>query len=122
MWQDDPSDDPTDDCYHSGGDLYRIMNEEEKEALIGNTARNIATCSENIKYRHAVHCYWADKDYGERMIKALKLDKKTVLELAKGNHKELINQTLPGGKFKTTPCEMSCSTCKKPCIDKKYMM
>lgn len=41
MWAYDPTDDPTDDCFHSGGDLYRVMSEDQKETLIGNTARNI---------------------------------------------------------------------------------
>lgn len=121
MWRYDPASDPTDDCYHSGGDLYRIMNETEKEALIGNTARNIAPCSENIKYHHAVHCSWADPDYGTRITKALKLGLKKVKKLAKGNHDELVKATLPGGKFKTKTCEMNCACCKKPCIEQKYL-
>ena len=89
------------------------MNEQQKEALIGNTARNIATCSDTIKYRHAVHCMWADKDYGTRMTKALKLDMRKVDELAKGNHKSLIASTLPGGQFSDKPNDMHS-------IDEKY--
>jgi catalase len=121
MWRYDPKDDPTDDCFHSGGDLYRIMTEEQKETLIGNTARNIAPCSETIKVRHAVHCYWADPDYGTRMAGALKLDLDTVKELAKGDHKALIAATLPGGRFSDKPCTMNCMDCKDPCIDPKYL-
>ncbi|NCB33465.1 MAG: catalase [Erysipelotrichia bacterium] len=117
MWRYDPADDPTDDCFRAGGDLYRVMNEDQKKALIDNTARNIAPCSENIKYRHAVHCTWADQDYGKRMVEALKLDPKTVDKLAEGDHKALVKETLPGGKFSTKPCEMSCSECKDPCIE-----
>ena len=121
MWRYDPKDDPTDDNFKDGGDLYRLMNEEQKEALIGNTARNIAPCSETIKYRHATQCYWADKDYGMRIVKALKLDQAKVEKLAKGTVAELIKATLPGGEFSAKPCEMSCSKCENPCIDKKYM-
>lgn len=121
MWNYDPTDDPTDDCFHSGGDLYRIMTEEQKETLIGNTARNIASCSQTIKYRHAVHCYWADRDYGERMTAALKLNLDTVKELAKGDHKALVAATLPGGRFNDKPCDMSCMSCEEYCIDEKYM-
>ena len=121
MWAYDPTDDPTDDCFHSGGDLYRVMSEDQKETLIGNTARNIAPCSETIKYRHAVHCYWADPDYGERMTRALKLDLDTVKELAKGDHKALVAATLPGGRFDDRPCMMSCHSCENPCIDEKYL-
>ena len=36
-----------------------------------NTARNIAPCTPNIKYRHAVHCFLADPEYGERLAKAM---------------------------------------------------
>jgi len=122
MWRYDPTDDPTDDCFKAGGNLYRIMSEDKKELLIGNTARNIAHCSENIKYRHAVHCFWADKEYGERITKALLLDINVVKELAKGNQKTLIEATLPHGKFGDKPCDMDCSKCKNCCIDKKYMM
>ena len=121
MWRFDPTDDPTDDCFRAGGDLYRLMTEEQKEALIGNTARSIAPCSETIKVRHAVHCTWADPDYGARMTKALKLKAAAVKKLAKGDHKALVEATLPGGEFSAEPCTMSCMKCKKPCIDKKYL-
>lgn len=94
MYAYDPTDDPTDDCFRAGGDLWRVLTEEKKELLIENTARNIAPCTENIKYRHAVHCCWADPAYGERMTKALGLDRVRVLELAKGNHTSLIAATL----------------------------
>jgi catalase len=44
---------------------------------------------ENIRYRHAAHCYLADKDYGTRIAKALQLDLKKVKEYAKLSNKEL---------------------------------
>lgn len=94
MWRYDPKDDPTDDNFRAGGELYRLMNEEQKQTLINNTARNIAEVSDNVKYRHVVHCYLADSDYGERMCKALKLDWNAVLQLSKLNNSELIKATL----------------------------
>lgn len=106
IWNYDPTEDPTDDCFKGGGDLFRVMTEDKKQLLIENTARNIASCSETIKYRHAVHCYWADHDYGERITKAMKVDLNTVKELAKGDQKSLIEATLPGGKFNDKPCNM----------------
>lgn len=121
MWRYDPCDDPTDDNFRAGGELYRLMSEEQKEILIGNTARNIAPCSATIKYRHAVHCYWADHDYGERMTKALKLKMTEVQRLAEGDQKTLIAATLPGGDFNAGPCEESCGQCQAPCIDEKYL-
>ena len=121
MWQYDPADDPTDDNFRAGGDLYRLMSEEQKEVLTGNTARNIAHCSETIKYRHAVHCFLADKDYGERIAGALKLDLDSVEKLSELDQKGLIEATMPGGRFDAKPCEMDCSECMNPCIDTKYL-
>ncbi|MEG1943772.1 MAG: catalase-related domain-containing protein, partial [Angelakisella sp.] len=94
MYRYDPTDDPTDDCFRAGGELYRLMTEDKKALLIENTANNIASVTDNIKYRHAVHCYWADKDYGTRITKAMGLDLKKVEELAKGNHNSLVAATI----------------------------
>ena len=95
MYAYDPQDDPTDDCFRAGGDLWRIMTEDKRELLIENTARNIAPVTDNIKYRHAVHCFWADEEYGTRITRAMGLDLDRVKELAKsGSHKELIQATL----------------------------
>ena len=90
----DPKDDPTDDNFKAGGDLWRVMSEDKRQLLIENTARNIAPVTENIKYRHAVHCYWADEAYGTRMAQALGLDMGKLLELAKLNHAQMIQKTL----------------------------
>lgn len=94
MYAYDPADDPTDDCFRAGGDLWRIMTEDKKALLIENTARNIEPVTENIKYRHAVHCYWADQEYGERMCEALGLSIDKVRELAEGDHRALVQATL----------------------------
>ena len=94
MWRYDPKDDPTDDCFRAGGDLYRVISEEQKCALIDNTARNIAPCTKNIKYRHAVHCTLADADYGARMVSALGLDADKVIQLCTLSNDELIKATL----------------------------
>jgi catalase len=44
---------------------------------------------ENIRYRHATHCYLADHDYGERIAKGLHLGLKKVQEYAKLSNNEL---------------------------------
>ena len=95
MWRYDPEDDPTNDDFRAGGDLWRVMAEDKKEMLIHNTAADIAPVTENIKYRHAVHCYKADPEYGERATKAMGLDMNKVLELAKLTNKELNKATTP---------------------------
>ncbi|MEG1050343.1 MAG: catalase, partial [Oscillospiraceae bacterium] len=94
MYRYDPKDDPTDDCFRAGGDLWRILAEDKKELLIGNTARNIASVTDNIKYRHAVHCFLADPEYGTRMTAAMGLDLEKVKELAKLDNNGLIAATL----------------------------
>ena len=94
MWRYDPNEDPTDDNFRAGGNLWRILEEDKKELLIQNTATDIAPATQNIKYRHAVHCYWADEEYGKRMTEALNLSIEKVKQLAKGNHKQLIEATL----------------------------
>lgn len=94
MYRYDPKEDPTDDCFRAGGDLWRVMTEDKRQLLIENTAADIAPCTMNIKYRHAVHCYLADSEYGERFGKAVGLDMDKVRELAKLDHKELIQATL----------------------------
>lgn len=76
----DPQDDPTDNCFRAGGDLWRVMTEDKRALLIENTARNIEPVSDNIKYRHAVHCYWADEAYGRRITEAMGLDMAKVEE------------------------------------------
>src|SRR5574344_2159400 len=74
--------DRTDDCFYQPGALYRLMNEEQKKALIGNTVADIMPVTDNVKYRHAAHCYLADPDYGTRLAQGLHLDLGRVKELA----------------------------------------
>jgi len=89
----DPYADPTDDCFYQPGDLYRLMTEDKKALLIENTARDIASVTKNIKYRHAAHCYKADAEYGERLAKALDLCMDEVKKLAAMNHKDRLEAT-----------------------------
>ena len=94
MWRYDPKDDPTDDCFRAGGDLWRVMTEEQKQLLLGNTAADMAPVTKNIKYRHAVHCLLADQEYGRRMTEALGLCPDRVKELAELDNNGLIKATL----------------------------
>lgn len=94
MYAYDPKDDPTDNCFRQGGNLYRLMTEDKRALLIENTARNIAPVTKNIKYRHAVHCFLADEEYGKRISEALDLNWDTVKQLAELSNAELIQATL----------------------------
>jgi catalase len=89
----DPKDYPVDDCFKQGGDLWRLIPEDEKAVLIKNTAADMATVTKNIKYRHATHCYLADPEYGERMSRALELDFETVKKYSKLDHEGLAKAT-----------------------------
>lgn len=94
MYRYDPKDDPTDDCFRAGGNLWRVLTEDKKQILIENTVEDMASVTENIKYRHAAHCYLADKEYGERFTKAAGLNLDKVIELSKLDNNGLIKATL----------------------------
>lgn len=89
----DPKSDPTDDCFYQPGDLFRLMSSEQKKILLNNTAADIGPASDNIKYRHAAHCYLADKEYGYGLADILKLDRKKVKELSKLSNEKLLEAT-----------------------------
>ena len=89
----EPKDDPSDDCFYQPGDLYRLMTEDKRVLLIENTARNMAPVTENIKYRHAAHCYLADKEYGQRIAEIMSLDMKEVIRLSGLSHEERMKAT-----------------------------
>ena len=89
----DPKDDPTDDTFYQPGDLYRLMTEDKRALLVSNTAADIAPCTDNIKLRHAAHCYKADPEYGTRLAEALGLSVDRVIELAGMSHEERMAAT-----------------------------
>jgi catalase len=93
VWRFDPKDDPSDDNFRAGGDLWRLLAEDKKAILVANTAADIASVTDNVKYRHAVHCQLADPEYGARVTKAFGLDYARVLELAKLDNNGLIQAT-----------------------------
>ena len=89
----EPKVDQTDDCFYQPGDLYRLMTEPQKALLISNTAGAMDGVTDNIKYRHAAHCYLADQDYGTRLAAALSLDLNEVVRLSKLSNKDLNKET-----------------------------
>ncbi len=60
-----------DDYYSQAGNLFRLMNRGQKEALFGNTARAMGDAPQMIKIRHIGNCLKADPAYGEGVAKAL---------------------------------------------------
>jgi catalase len=88
-----PYEDRTDDCFYQPGNLYRLMSEEQKNTLIANTAEDMLPVTDNIKYRHAAHCYLADREYGTRLAKAMGIDITEVEKLAAMNETERLAAT-----------------------------
>ncbi|MDW2313336.1 catalase-related domain-containing protein, partial [Vibrio sp. 1075] len=56
-------------------DLFRLMNEEQRQALFDNTARAMDGVPDFIKERHVTHAYQADEAYGKGLELALGLAK-----------------------------------------------
>ena len=89
-------DDVTDDCFYQPGNLYRLMSEDKRKLLIENTVSDMKTVTENIKYRHASHCYLADKDYGMRLALAMGLDIGKIEELSLMKEQDRLESTKEG--------------------------
>ena len=88
-----PYEDRWDDCFYQPGNLYRLMTEEKRQLLIQNTVADMMQVTYNIKYRHAAHCYLADKEYGTRLAEAMNLDMVWVEHLASLNETERLQIT-----------------------------
>ena len=59
------------DYYSQPGDLFRLMTEEEKQALFDNTAASLGGASLPIQEKHVANCSRADVAYGRGIAKAL---------------------------------------------------
>lgn len=62
------------DYYTQPGNLFRAMSPEQQLVLAENTARDMQDTTQQIKYRHIVHCYMADPRYGTMVAEALGYD------------------------------------------------
>ena len=82
-----------DNPYYQPGDLYRLMTEDKRALLIENTRGNIESVTDNIKYRHAAHCYLADVEYGTRIAGALNLELDRVIKLSQMSREERLHAT-----------------------------
>ena len=60
-----------DDYYSQPGNLFRLMDTEQKEALFDNTARSLGDASMEVQKRHIGNCLKADPAYGAGVAKAL---------------------------------------------------
>ncbi len=61
------------DDYHQAGDLYRLMNADQKNQLINNIVEAMQPVPQAIQLRQIAHFNKADPDYGARVAKGLGL-------------------------------------------------
>ena len=61
------------DYYSQPGNLFKLMSDEQKEALFNNTAASVGGASVEIQKRHIANCLKADPAYGAGVAKALGL-------------------------------------------------
>jgi catalase len=59
------------DHWEQPGNLFRLMNYEQRQALFENTARSIYDAPSDIQQRHIENCRKADPEYGEGVAAAL---------------------------------------------------
>ena len=60
-----------DDHYQQPGNLFRMMNAEQRQTLFDNTARQVGGAAKHIQERHIANCAKADPAYGAGVAKAL---------------------------------------------------
>jgi catalase len=60
-----------DDYYSQPGKLFRMMTDEQKQALFGNTSRAMGDAPREVKIRHISNCFKADSAYGKGVAEAL---------------------------------------------------
>ncbi|OWJ66691.1 catalase [Inquilinus limosus] len=60
-----------DDHYKQPGDLFRMMNAEQRQRLFDNTARSVGGAAVHIQERHIANCTKADPAYGAGVREAL---------------------------------------------------
>ena len=60
-----------DDYYSQPRALFRLMDEQQRQALFDNTARSLAGVALHIQQRHIAHCTMADQAYGAGVSAAL---------------------------------------------------
>lgn len=79
-----------DDYYSQPGNLFRLMSNEQKQALFNNTAAAVGGAQQFIQIRHIRNCYKADPDYGKGVADALGLSMQLVRDYEGYEMKKMI--------------------------------
>ncbi|MGD8782432.1 MAG: catalase [Ignavibacteria bacterium] len=89
-----------DDYYSQSGNLFRLMNDDQKQQLFNNVKDAMGGVPDRIKARQLVHFYKADEAYGKGVADALGFDFNKVKQLAELSFEELKNATSEEGYSK----------------------
>jgi catalase len=84
----------TDDDFFQAGELYRrVMNDTDREHLVGNIVAHLGKAQRRIQLRQAALFFKADPDYGRRVATGLGLDAKEVKRLASMSQEKRVRAT-----------------------------
>ena len=84
----------TDDDFFQAGELYRrVMNDTDRDHLIGNIVGHLGNAQKRIQLRQTALFFKADPDYGRRVAKGLGLDVKEIEKLAAMSQEERAKAT-----------------------------
>jgi len=87
----------TDDDFFQPGELYRrVMNDTDRDHLIGNIVAHLGGAQRRIQLRQTALFLKADPDYGRRVAEGLGLDVKKVESLAAMSQDERVKATAAG--------------------------
>ena len=84
----------TDDDFFQAGELYRrVMNDTDREHLIGNIVAHLGKAQKRIQLRQTALFCKADPDYGRRVAEGLAVDVKEVERLAAMTQEDRVKAT-----------------------------
>ena len=84
----------TDDDFFQAGELYRrVMNDTDREHLVGNIVAHLGKAQRRIQLRQTALFFKADPDYGRRVATGLGLDVKEVKRLASMSQEKRVAAT-----------------------------
>jgi len=73
---------PNDDFFQTGELYRRVMNDQDRDHLVGNITSHLCNAQKRIQLRQSALFYKADPEYGRRVAEGLGLDVKDVERLA----------------------------------------
>ena len=84
---------PNDDFFQAGELYRRVMNDKDKEHLIGNITTHLCNAQKRIQLRQTANFYKADGEYGSHVAAGLGIDAKEVKKLAEMSQEERAKAT-----------------------------